>query len=129
MGRSIKVTIGGQNARIIGVNHQSLYCIVPAKAYDGDIEVSIVDESGEKIAYAEAGEHYAYQKKMLVSSFLGETYENNTKFDVKDGPFNDCGGFEKMEWLVFDRSDSTEDLIIGVFILLILFYSSDNILL
>ncbi|EGK02470.1 hypothetical protein HMPREF9455_01427 [Dysgonomonas gadei ATCC BAA-286] len=98
----IKVTIGGQNARIIGVNHQSLYCIVPAKAYDGDIEVSIVDESGEKIAYAEAGEHYAYQKKMLVSSFLGETYENNTKFDVKDGPFNDCGGFEKMEWLVFD---------------------------
>ncbi len=109
----IKVTIGGQNARIIGANHQSLYCIVPAKAYDGDIEVSILDGSGEKIAKAEAGELFTYQKKMLVSSFIGETYENNTKYDVKDGPFDDCGGFEKMEWLVFDPQNRNHLYVAG----------------
>lgn len=98
----VKVTIGGQNATIISVKNQSLYCFVPAKAYDGDVEVSIIDDRGEEIAYAEAEERFSYQKKQLVTSLIGEMYENNTKYNVKDGPFNDCGGFEKMEWLTFD---------------------------
>lgn len=98
----IKVTIGGVEAVVIGVKGQSLYCVVPSKAYDGDIHVSVLDNNRDPIASAVAEERFNYKKKMLVTSFLGETYENNTKFDVYDGPFGDCGGFEKMEWLVFD---------------------------
>lgn len=98
----VRVTVGGENATVIGVQNQALYCIVPAKAYEGTIQVKILDEAGEEVTYSEAEEHFLYQKKMLVTPFIGETYENNTKYDVKDGPFDDCGGFEKMEWLVFD---------------------------
>lgn len=98
----VRVTIGGQSAKIISVKNKSLYCFVPAKAYDGDLEVSVLDGRGEEIAYAEAEERFDYQKKQLVTSFIGEMYENNTKYNVKDGPFNDCGGFEKMEWMTFD---------------------------
>ena len=98
----VRVTIGGKNATIISIKNKSLYCFVPAKAYDGDVEVSIVDNTGEEVAYAEAEERFTYLKKQLVTSFLGEMFENNTKYNVYDGPFSDCGGFEKMEWLVFD---------------------------
>lgn len=98
----VNVTIGGVKSSVIGVKGQTLYCIVPAKAYDGDIEVSIVDENGEKVASAGAEENFIYKKKMIVTSFLGQMYENNTKFDIKNGPFNDCGGFDRMDWFTFD---------------------------
>ncbi|MBB4035283.1 hypothetical protein GGR21_001172 [Dysgonomonas hofstadii] len=109
----IKVTIGGKNAPVIGVNNQSLYCMVPAKAYDGDIEVYILDEKGDEIASAGAEEIFVYQKKMLVSSFLGEMYENNTKYDIINGPFGACGGFEKMEWFTFDPMNHNHLYITG----------------
>lgn len=109
----VRVTIGGKKATVISVKNQSLYCFVPAKAYDGDIEVSIVDNAGEEMAYAEAGEHFNYVKKQIVSSFLGSMYENNTKYDVKSGPFDDCGGFEKMEWMVFDPKNHNHLYVAG----------------
>ena len=101
----VKVTIGGQNAKVVGVKNQSLHCYVPSKAYEGDIEVTILDEYGEELAFVEAEEKFTYKKKMLVTTFLGETYENNTKYDIKDGPFNDCGGVENMLWMVLDPFD------------------------
>lgn len=109
----VRVTIGGKSATIISVKNQSLYCFVPAKAYDGDVEVSILDNEGEEIAYAEAEERFTYLKKQLVTSFLGEMFENNTKYNVKDGPFDDCGGFEKMEWLTFDPFDRNRLYVTG----------------
>ena len=104
----VKVTIGGQTASVIGIKNHNLYCFVPAKAYDGDIEVSILDDRGEEIAYAEAEEVFVYKKKMLVTTLIGKTdpeiADEDNNFDVKDGPWDDCGGLEKMEWMVFDQS-------------------------
>lgn len=41
---------------------------------------------------------------MLVSTLVGETkpdiLDENTNFDIIDGPWGNCGGLEKMEWLV-----------------------------
>ncbi|MCS3007518.1 IPT/TIG domain-containing protein [Bacteroides thetaiotaomicron] len=59
----VKVTIGGQTASVIGIKNHNLYCFVPARAYDGDIEVSILDDRGEEIAYAEAEENFVYKKR------------------------------------------------------------------
>lgn len=101
----VKVTIGGQTAKVIGIKNQSLYCFVPAKAYDGDIEVALLDENGEELVYGEAEEKFVYKKRMLVTTLVGETYENNTKFDILDGPWGNCGGLEKMEWMVFDPNN------------------------
>ena len=54
----VKVTIGGKAANLIGVKNQSLHCFVPSQAFNGDIEVTILDENGEEIAYAEAEEKF-----------------------------------------------------------------------
>ncbi|NDV64129.1 hypothetical protein D0T60_02575 [Bacteroides sp. 224] len=101
----VKVRIGGKESVVIGVKNQSLHCFIPAKAFDGDIEITILNDQGEELAYAEAAEKFVYQKNVLVTTFLGTTYENNTKYDVKDGPFDDCGGFDQMGWMVFDPND------------------------
>lgn len=98
----VKVVIGGQNAKVVGVKSQSLHCIVPARAYDGDIEVSIVDDNGEEIARVEAGTPFAYERKLLVSTFLGDYVEQASDAVTKDGPFGDCGSFQNMRWLAFD---------------------------
>lgn len=109
----LKVTIGGQVAKVIGVKNQSLHCFIPAKAYEGDIEISVLDGRGGELAYGKSEVNFIYKKKMLVTTLIGETYENNTKFDVKDGPFNDCGGLEKMEWMVFDPNNHNRLYICG----------------
>lgn len=98
----VKVIIGGQNAKVIGVKNKYLHCIVPARAYNGDIEVIILDDDGEEIARAECEKTFIYEKKLLVSTFLGKFVEKQTDLVRKDGPFDDCGSFENMRWLTFD---------------------------
>ena len=97
-----KVTIGGQPAKVIGVHNGSLYCVIPEKAYDGNIEVSIVDGSGEVQAKAEAEQSFSYVRKWLVSTFLGKYYEVASDFVEKEGPFDDCGAFKGILWFSFD---------------------------
>lgn len=109
----VKVTIGGKPSNLIGVKNESLHCFVPGQAFDGDIEITIIDENGEELAYAEAEEKFHYQKKMLVTTLCGETYENNTKWDIKDGPFDDCGGFDNANWMVLDPIDKDKLYVCG----------------
>jgi IPT/TIG domain. len=98
----IKVIIGGQDAKVVGVKNQNLHCIVPARAYDGDIEVIITDENGEEMARTEAESHFTYEKKLLVSTFLGKYAERVDDVVIKNGPFDDSGSFRDMRWLSFD---------------------------
>jgi len=98
----IQVTIGGKIAKVIGVKGNSLYCIIPEKAYDGDIEVRVLNENKEELAMAESKESFAYTKKLLVSTFLGKYFEVASDFQEKEGPFNDCGAFKGLLWFSFD---------------------------
>lgn len=66
----IKVTIGGKTAKVVGVKGNSLYCVIPDQAYQGDIEVSILDGNNEEVAQAAAKEAFSYTRKWLVSTFL-----------------------------------------------------------
>ncbi len=97
----IKVTIGGKTAKVIGVKNNSLYCVIPEKAYDGDIQVIILD-GNEEVAQAAAKELFEYTKKWLVSTFLGKYYPVSTDFQEKEGSFDDCGAFKGITWLSFD---------------------------
>ena len=106
----VKVTIGGKNARVITVKNRSLYCVIPEKAYDGNVELSIVDENGEVLAGCEAEGVFEYEKKWLVSTFLGTRYEVSTDFEEKEGPFDDCGGFSDITWLSFDPKSNFDKL-------------------
>ncbi len=98
----IKVVIGGKVAKVVGVNNNSLYCVIPEEAYDGDIKVSILGDNKEELAQAASKEAFSYTRKWLVSTFLGKYYQVGTDFQEKEGPFNDCGGFKGMEWFSFD---------------------------
>ena len=64
----VTVLIGGKEAKVISVNGESLYCLVPTQAFDGDIEVRIGDETRQVSAYADT--NFDYQRKMVVSTVV-----------------------------------------------------------
>lgn len=101
----VKVTIGGQPARVLNVRGESLLCVVPPKAYDGDVKVSVIDGSGNVLQESTCDNHFEYTYNMVVTTFLGSTYDSNTKFDVKAGPFEDCGGFDNLIWMKADPNN------------------------
>lgn len=109
----VKVTVGGKKAKVIKVNGQSLYCVIPEKAYSGHIQIDALNDLGEAIASAEAKENLVYEKKWLVSTFLGTYYPISTDFVEKEGPFGDCGGFEDMGWFTFDPKSTFDRLYIS----------------
>lgn len=102
----IKVLIGGKEAKIIGVNAKSLYCIVPEKAYEGNIEVVMLDDEKDEVASGQSVKTFSYIKKLLVSTLLGKYYEVGTNFEEKEGPFNDCGAFKGILWFSFDPKNN-----------------------
>ncbi|MGQ1889096.1 IPT/TIG domain-containing protein [Thermophagus sp. OGC60D27] len=95
----VQVLIGGKEAKVIGLNGESLYCLVPEKSYEGGIEIRIGD--GDNKVISEASEKFEYQRKTVVSTLCGEEDENGD-YKTIDGPFSDCGGFKNPSWLSFD---------------------------
>lgn len=102
----LKVTVGGKQANILSVKNNKLYCVVPEKAYDGDILISVCDDEGEEIAYAEAEGTFEYEKKWLVSTYIGQRFDNNNEAFESEGSFTECGRISKPFWFSFDpKSD------------------------
>ena len=81
-----------------------------SKAYEGDVKVSVVgdDEAELKSGVCEA--KFDYQYNYVVTTFLGKLYENNTKWDVLAGPFDDCGAFDNIWRMMFDPNSNYDDL-------------------
>jgi hypothetical protein len=78
----VRVSIGGKPAKIIGVKGESLYCIVPGKAFAGNIEMRIGEEGSQVVATA--AEKFEYQRKMVVSTLFGY---RNERDDQPSGNF------------------------------------------
>lgn len=101
----IRVYIGGKEAKVIGVEGESLYCLVPGKAIKGNIEVWV--GKGDNPVVAEAGEIFQYQRKMVVSTVAGYKTDRDDQ-GWKDGKFKDpdpnkmAAGFRNSGWLKFD---------------------------
>ena len=74
------------------------------KAYEGDIQVTIKD--GEKTYTSEKSDvRFEYQRLKVVSTLLGEVNpqisDKKKNFEIKDGPFDNCGGVANpcfMKW-------------------------------
>lgn len=99
----IKVTVGGKEAKVISAQGNSIYCLVAQKSYKGDIKLTV--GSGQQTQTAVADEKFAYIRQMVVSTLCGYKDEKGN-YDIKDGPFDDCGGFAYPTWLSFDPKDS-----------------------
>ena len=81
----IRVTIGGKKAPVINTLGTSLLCMVPEKAFSGEIQVSVVDDNAEPIATGTCADKFEYQRRWTVSTFLGRRGGNNTEYDTKEG--------------------------------------------
>lgn len=121
----VSVFIGGIKAVVIGVNGESIYCLVPKKAIGGEIEVRVGEVDKEVIGIADS--KFDYQRKMIVSTVIG--YRNDRGDEGwKDGKFfsanqNEmaCGfwdasmlKFDPMDpnhlWMVFDGNNGLYDI-------------------
>ncbi|UOB16038.1 IPT/TIG domain-containing protein [Abyssalbus ytuae] len=101
----VTVLIGGKEATVISVNGESLYCLVPGKAFAGDIEVRVGEGDKQLIAYSD--KNFDYQRKMVVSTVVG--YKNDRGDEPwKDGKFfsedeNEmASGFWEPSFMKFD---------------------------
>ena len=101
----VKVLIGGKEAKVISVNGESLYCLVPKQAFNGDVEVRVGEEERQVIAYADTD--FDYQRKMVVSTLVG--YKNDRGDEPwKDGKFTSddqnemASGFWNDSFMKFD---------------------------
>lgn len=98
----IKVTIGGIEAKVINVLSTSIYCLTPPKCYKGDVKLTIGKAGSEQVVTA--SQKFIYERQMVVSNLCGYRDEKGN-YDIKDGPFTDCGGFANPTWLSFDPKD------------------------
>jgi len=101
----VSVFIGSKKAVVINVKDNSIYCLVPRQAFNGDIEVRVDDQGRTVVGKAEA--LFDYQRKMVVSTIIG--YRNDRGDEPwKDGKFYDedqtkmASGFWEPSFMKFD---------------------------
>jgi len=105
---NVSVSIGGKEAKVINVEGESLYCLVPRQAFGGNIEVRV--GSQDKVVVGKAEKLFDYQRKMVVSTIIG--YRNARGDEPwKDGKFKDpdetkmASGFWEPSFLKFDPAN------------------------
>ena len=96
----VTVTVGGKKAVLVNVKGNSLYCLVPAQAYSGEVQV-IVDDAQIGTQIAVAAEKFDYKRKMVGRSLVGYRNERDDQ-RWKEGPFSIAAGFRNDGCLVFD---------------------------
>ena len=97
----IHVSIGGQSAKVIGANGNAIHCMVPRRAFNGDVNVKIENEQGEMVIDYTFEQKFSYQSKIMVSTLCGKVDELGHSA-MKDGSFKDAE-FTKPYWLALDK--------------------------
>ncbi|UZJ63516.1 IPT/TIG domain-containing protein [Sphingobacterium sp. KU25419] len=102
---NVHVLIGGKQAKVISVLGESLYCLVPRQAFNGDIEVRVGDPTQQVVG--KSAKPFDYQRKMVVSTIIG--YRNSRGDEPwRDGKFKDAdqskmaSGFWEASFMKFD---------------------------
>jgi DNA-binding beta-propeller fold protein YncE len=96
----IQVFIGGKEAKVIGVAGDAIYCVVPVRAFNGDIEVRIGNPDNPKIAVAD--EKFDYLRNMVVSTLFGYKNERDDQPNGNYADFTKATLFKEDSWMTFD---------------------------
>lgn len=117
----MEVYIGGQKSSIVNVQSTHMYCLMPSKAYKGDIQV-IIKDGDNTYTSQESDVRFEYRRLKVVSTLLGEVNpqisDKKKNFEIKDGPFDNCGGVANpcfMQWdpehseLLYFAEDTSAD--------------------
>lgn len=109
----IHITIGGQFTTTIGCTDNEIYCMVPPKAFDGDIKVTIesADGNAEPFEY-EFEKRFVYVSQTSVGTLVGSEDENGNSSDVDADNFEDAR-FGNIEWLLLDTFGIEKCLIVS----------------
>ncbi|WP_197053478.1 IPT/TIG domain-containing protein [Sphingobacterium sp. T2] len=104
----ITVLIGGKEAKVISSTGDALYCLVPRKAFSGDIEVRVGPKDNKVVGKATT--RFQYERKMVVSTVIGYRNERGDE-PWKDGKFKDsdpnkmASGFWNQSFFKFDPAN------------------------
>ncbi|WP_319480171.1 IPT/TIG domain-containing protein [uncultured Draconibacterium sp.] len=91
---SIQVYIGGKKAKVIGVLGESIYCLVPRKAFSGAIEIFMGSRQEGEEPLAVADDKFKYQRKTIVSTLTGYKNERDDQ-GWNPGHFDEASGFRE----------------------------------
>lgn len=98
----INVIIGGQKAKVIHSSGTQIYCMVPARASGGYVEVEIMNADGSRNAKHTFELKFNYIYNSMVSTLCGIVDEEG-KSSTEDGTF-DKAGFVSPNIMLFDNS-------------------------
>ena len=108
----IHVTVGGQKTPVIGSNGSKIFCMLPPRAYDGDIKVVIDDQNGNAVVEYAFEERFTYIPKKVVGTLLRNYNASTGSAPFQDGSFTDGAGLPCSDWMVFDPKPAGGDKII-----------------
>lgn len=96
----IKLTIGGIEAVIVSVKNDMIYAYVPARAFSGEIAITITGDN-ETTYSAVADKVFNYEAQTVVGTLCGYRNDNDTQGE-KWGSFDICSGFRSEGTLIMD---------------------------
>lgn len=104
----IHVTIGGKKAKIISSNNTQIYCLVPARADGGYVEVAIDNPDGSEGIKYTFDKQFSYIYQTAVSTLCG-VVDQDGQASITDGGF-DVAGFNDLAQLSFDATNENRDI-------------------
>jgi len=99
----IVVTIGGREASVIGSSGTRIYIMVPPRAVDGNVKVSILNTKNEPAVEYEFDETFSFSLTTTVSTLVGKIDPSTNKTSMIDGTFEEAE-FEDPWWIEFDKA-------------------------
>lgn len=103
---NISIQIGGVDAKVIGVSGDRMYCMVPPKAYSGEVKVSFKNKRGEVIKEHQFDEVFNYVQNIAVGTLVGKVDPSKPlgeNSSVINGTYEEAE-FSRPWWLLFDKT-------------------------
>lgn len=94
----IHVNIGGKEAKVIGSDGKKIYCMVPKRAYEGNVSVRVDGDDGQPIVDFTFEEQFFYHAKQTVGTLIRKVDENGNSSYI-EGDFSKASIYTG-DWLV-----------------------------
>ena len=97
----VHITIGGEKAKTIGVDGTIIYCMVPPKAFDGNINVRVDGPDGNVVTDYTFEEKFKYTPATIIGTMLRRVDEDGNS-PWQEGSFDEGASLPSNDCLVFD---------------------------
>ncbi len=104
----INVSVGGQKAKVIHSSDNQIYCMVPARASGGNVEVEIKNADGSENARYTFEQKFTYLFNTTVGTLCGLVDEKGNS-SVTDGKF-EVAGFVNPRIMLLDDKNEIRDI-------------------